>query len=32
VPLRMIHGENDTVLSFEKACEVDGVRFLSTSE
>ncbi|GBF89407.1 hypothetical protein Rsub_01979 [Raphidocelis subcapitata] len=32
VPLRIIHGENDTVLHFDEACEVDGVRFLSTRD
>ncbi len=30
VPLRIVHGEVDTVLSFDKAAEVDGSPFMST--
>lgn len=32
VPLRILHGETDSVLPFERGAEVDGAPFISTSE
>lgn len=31
-PLRIVHGETDSVLPFDKGAEVDGSPFMSTSE
>jgi len=32
VPFRILHGDSDTVLLFDKQCEVDGATFMATSE
>lgn len=32
VPLRIVHGETDTVLPFDRGAEVDGAQFMSTKD